>query len=324
MKDVEKQLIENKIEALSTSKTIHEPIKFRHNECDRIFFKSLENIRKSPTCPCCLAEKSPTFAAALKRIENNRKIVEQKFLAEHRIASGEYTSNDEYISNKIKMSITHNTCGNTFKMSSNDFTRGRSCPYCANKKRVLNTGHREKTLEEVRNEIDKLGEGKYILKSNLYLGNKSKLNILHTECNREYSARFNDFQQGYRCVFCSEEYEDSLGVRKIIEFLEKNNIVYRREAKFKKCRYKALLRFDFQVFSKNNNPEDYFLLEYNGRQHYYVSEKSSWKSSLEDCKIRDKVKLDFTSKYNIPFFIITYLEDPVEKLYEILRLCDMI
>jgi len=67
---------------------------------------------------------------------------------------------------------------------------------------------------------------------------------------------------GNGCPTCNSS---SIGERIIEEFLNKNEIDYKREKTFKGCKFKRLLRFDFYI------PLSNLTIEYDGPQHFKVS-----------------------------------------------------
>lgn len=96
----------------------------------------------------------------------------------------------------------------------------------------------------------------------------------------------------------------SKGELKIGKILKENNIPFERQKTFKDCISEngKVLRFDFWI---NNS----FLLEFDGRQHFYGGE-AKWKEqySLEDIQNRDRIKNEYCKNNNIPLKRIPYFE----------------
>lgn len=97
----------------------------------------------------------------------------------------------------------------------------------------------------------------------------------------------------------------SKGELKILELLQKNNIIFEQQKIFNTClssRTKAPLRFDFYI---NNS----FLLEYDGEQHYKYSEKGYFnKENFLYLQQKDKIKNEWCEKHGIPLKRIPYWE----------------
>ena len=308
---------------LSAPKTVHQEMRILHEECGRIFLKSFENFRKSPKCTYCLTAKDLTVAGTLARVEKQRVSYAARFMRHPLIESGEYELLSEYRSNKVTIRMRHTACGTEFNKRPNDFQQGKGCPKCANLRRLGNLGIREKTLEEVKAEISILGKGEYTLLSEHYSGNKEKLHLRHEVCQTEYHVRFNDFQQGYRCPSCALQGNTSVAVKEIVAELNALRIEFETEVRFEECRHKRTLPFDFCVYTDKANDE-YFLIEYNGRQHYFIHPSSAWSdgrkcSSPEELQARDKKKQCFAKEYGLDLRVIRYDEDHLQVLRDILK-----
>lgn len=103
---------------------------------------------------------------------------------------------------------------------------------------------------------------------------------------------------------------------KIIEgYLIENNIRYETEVSFEGLKYKLPLRFDFKIYTDENS---FFLLEYDGVQHFKPTDYWEGEKGLEERKIRDNIKNSFCEKNHIDLYRITYKDDIIEKLKEIL------
>lgn len=86
---------------------------------------------------------------------------------------------------------------------------------------------------------------------------------------------------------------------------------FKRQVRFKKCRRKISLPFDFLVKLTNGKG---FLVEYQGVQHYKPIRRSkSWTkkkaiSELKNTQRRDKIKAEWARKNKIPLLVIPYWE----------------
>lgn len=94
----------------------------------------------------------------------------------------------------------------------------------------------------------------------------------------------------------------SNGEMVISQLLRENNIPFEMQKTFAECKDKKLLPFDFYI---NND----FLLEFDGKQHYYFSE-TGWnnKDKFEITKQHDNIKNNFSIMNNIPLKRIPYWE----------------
>jgi len=125
----------------------------------------------------------------------------------------------------------------------------------------------------------------------------------------------------WRCLKCKHEWETSVvhrtlegtdcpgckqkskGEKSIKEYLENNNIEFKREYRFLDCRYKLPLPFDFYLPNYN------LLIEYHGRQHYdKTNGYFGGQEALDERKTKDKIKRDYCKNNNIELIEIPYWE----------------
>lgn len=100
---------------------------------------------------------------------------------------------------------------------------------------------------------------------------------------------------------CSVE---SKGVRKIRNILLENNVPYSVEKTFPTCIFpetQAHAKFDFYI---NNE----FLLEYDGKQHFYECDTNFFRDSFEKRQQHDLFKNQWCKENNIPLKRIPYTE----------------
>jgi predicted Zn-ribbon and HTH transcriptional regulator len=232
-----------------------------------------------------------------------------------------YTLNTPYVSNKEKVNVTHISCNTSFNVKPNIFQQGSRCPKCAivKRKNVLSIHSPKLTIEYWKNLIESFPD--YKLLDTEYVNNKVPFNVLHEKCNKVYSVRPNDFQQGYRCPICSLENSMSKAVLEIKNLLIERQIAFDMEVTFKECRHKRPLRFDFCIYLKNKR---YLLVEYDGSQHTQLHNSSSWVNTRpcnmeSELLLKDKIKNEFCAKYKINLYRINFNENHIDRINEILK-----
>jgi len=109
---------------------------------------------------------------------------------------------------------------------------------------------------------------------------------------------------GSDCPNCSE----SKGEKEIRNYLDNNNILYIRNKRFKNCRHKNTLPFDFYL------PDNNICIEFDGIQHFEIIDYWLGSDGLKDRIIRDKIKTDYCFNNKITLIRIKYNENIVEKL----------
>lgn len=96
----------------------------------------------------------------------------------------------------------------------------------------------------------------------------------------------------------------SKGERYIQYILEENNIKYIPQYSFDDCKYKYKLKFDFALL--NNNGEVFYLIEYDGRQHFEPIDFYGGEKHFEETKIRDSIKNQYCLDNNIKLLRLKY------------------
>ena len=106
------------------------------------------------------------------------------------------------------------------------------------------------------------------------------------------------------------------GPRAIKEYLDKHNINYQQEFRFKDCVYQHQLPFDFAIFYPNGKLK--CLIEYDGEQHYkFIKHWHGDEEGFKLQKLRDKIKTDYCASHGIPLIRIPYTEyDNIEKILD--------
>jgi len=148
---------------------------------------------------------------------------------------------------------------------------------------------------------------KFIIKANKVHGDKfdySKVKYTNTytkvkiicPTHGEFLQRPNNHLNGYGCYLCTE----TKGENRIREILEKNNIEFVCQKRFKDCRLKRELPFDFYL------PKLNILIEYDGKQHFYPIKHWHGDDGLKESQKRDKIKNNFAKNKGIPLLRIPY------------------
>lgn len=165
-----------------------------------------------------------------------------------------------------------------------------NCPYCVG---------RFRTKEDLQKEIDDLGLNINILN---YTSYSEGIEVECRICNHKWNTKGVYLTQGVGCPSCvKSKFELSIQF-----FLEKNRIHFIPQHKFKNCRDKNPLPFDFFIPKYNT------VIEADGEGHYLPIK---WSSSFTDedaqknlCIVQnhDKIKTDFCLKNNINIIRIPY------------------
>ena len=107
------------------------------------------------------------------------------------------------------------------------------------------------------------------------------------------------------CPYCKESH----GEKEIRIFLDNNNIKYIRQKKFKECKDKRQLPFDFYL------PDYNICIEFDGKQHY--TNDTIFNQYFDSTLSHDKIKNDYCLKNSIKLVRIKYDENIIIKLQHI-------
>ena len=153
-----------------------------------------------------------------------------------------------------------------------------------------NEDTKNKRPGNVKNEINN-EYGKLKVISFAYIKNSCAYWNCKCKCGTELIVRGNSLRTGsIQSCGCQRSRKEE----EIKSILEKNNIEYKREFSFSDLKDKAVLRFDFAIFSNNNLIG---LIEYQGQQHY---EKAHVFNHYGLLQIHDQLKKDYCEKNKIP------------------------
>lgn len=276
-------------------------VKLKHKKCGYIWETTPNSfLSGGHRCSSCASRK--THDQFVKQIK-------EKY-------DGEYKVLSQYVRGDKKIKMKHIPCGTTWMVTPNAILYSSSCPTCGKRESSKN---RTKTHKGFVKEVNNLVGGKYSVLGS-YSGALEPIKMRHNVCGFEWKILPNNFLSvGNRCPKCSDQIY-SQGERRIREFLEENNIEHERQYTFNGCRHRNKLRFDFAIFSKENNNTLFDrwvdkVIEYHGKQHYEVIEHFGGKEDFEERKKRDRIKEDYCKKHNIPMLVISYKKkDKIEKI----------
>lgn len=199
------------------------------------------------------------------------------------------------IFNKVKIICkTHGI----FEQTPDNHIRGTGCPICCN---IERSEIHSDNLSDFINKANNRHVNKYDYSLVDYKGTSVAVKII---CPKHgvFEQLPNGHLSGAGCPRCNS----SKGEIKIMKFLNNINLLYEEQKKFKDCKNKNPLPFDFYL------PEYNICIEYDGEQHYIPKSFSSDNSietkqkNLENIQKRDKIKTDYCIKNNIKLIRISY------------------
>lgn len=193
-----------------------------------------------------------------------------------------------YINNKTKIKIICEKHGIFEQKPNNHTIQKQGCPDCSGLKKL--------TIEQFIIRSNKIHNNFYDYSLASYVNNNTKVRIICPKHGIFEQTPNLHIRSG--CPHCRE----SKGERIIRNFLLNHEITFEKNKKFKNCKYKRVLRFDFYL--KNYN----LLIEFDGVQHSKLVKYWGGEETYENVKNRDNIKNDFCEKNKIKLIRINNLK----------------
>lgn len=151
------------------------------------------------------------------------------------------------------------------------------------------------TWKEIKNEASFRGyEALDSHKDEDIIRTAERFTLLCKKHNRTFETTYNTFHdKGSGCPQCGTE---SKGEAFTSSFLDYMNLRYEKQVKFNNCRYKKSLPFDFKVY---NSDGTWFLLEFDGIQHFIEVPYWGGKKKFKEAQKRDRIKNRFCNENKI-------------------------
>lgn len=222
-----------------------------------------------------------------------RKKTHEEFVAQvEDVSKGEYKVIGTYTYANDNIEMYHTECGNNFFIRANNFLQGKRCPAC--KVNRIKKAQR-KPQQVVEKQLSERHNGSIILVDN-YINTHTKVKFKCLNCNTTFEAEPNSVLRLSGCPTC----KIPKGEKLISDYLESRCVRFTRQKRFKDCKSKRTLMFDFYLLDLN------ILIEYDGLQHFKPIEYFGGEEAFEDQKKRDEIKNNFSKTSGIPLIRIPY------------------
>lgn len=263
-------------------------------ECECLICKNkwqtkARNLSKGHGCPKC-NQSNPLLTT-----EEYKKEIQS--INPNVIVIGEYTGNRNKIACKCVI------CGYEWYPFASAIKSGHGCPNC----KALNDRlfHEEfiKRMKDINPFVKIIGK---------YETNKIPLEVKCLVCGKTFNTKPEGLLKKTGCPYCNL----SKGERDVSIFLDKNNIKYIQQKKYKDLigLGGGKLAYDFYLPGYN------LLIEYQGRQHKEPVKGFVEGELFEYVKEHDRRKKEYAERHNIQLLEIWYDEDIEQKLKETLNL----
>jgi len=239
---------------------------------------SWNRIQSGKWCLDCTGNKKKT-------IEDVKNIID-KLHPEAKLLSIKYEGTHK----KLDLICENN---HEFKMSISCIERGKWCSECA--------GNKKKTIEDVKNIIDKLHPEAKLL-SIKYEGTHKKLDLI-CEKGHNFKISYSYINSNHWCPTCAGNKGEEL-VRRVFEDKFKKSFPNVKPKWLINPKTNYTLQLD--GFCEELN----LAFEYQGIQHYkYPNHCHKNKKEFEKQKYRDKIKKDLCKKHNVKLIEIKEIDD---------------
>lgn len=206
-------------------------------------------------------------------------------------AIGKYTTSKSPLKCKCKVD------GTVFHPLPSNLLKGQGCPTCAIKR---TSDANRMTQEDFESRVKKVLPNIKVLGE--YKTRNEKIQVSCKKDGHTWMAKGSHLIDGHGCPKC----KSSKGEKIIEEYLKDNFIAYKPQFKFKNCRYKRRLPFDFYL------PELNAVIEYDGIQHFKPIDFFGGEKSFEYRKKLDGIKSEYCNKNRINLIRVPYTVDNIE------------
>ncbi len=222
----------------------------------------------------------------------SKRLTPQEILKKsHEVHKGERVilNPEDYVGLGRKLNIECKKCGLIKPVNVGHHLNGAGCSKCSIIKKT-------KTNETFLEESMIANKGKWIPIEE-YKGTHTKIAFKCMKCKNIFKQTPHNHLRGDGCTICKTSSKGNLRVK---ECLIEMGISHISEYRFKDCRDKRSLPFDFYL------PEHNTCIEYDGVQHFKPLPYFGGTSGLESTKIRDGIKTKYCKDNNIGLLRISY------------------
>jgi hypothetical protein len=228
-----------------------------------------------------------------------QKLTTERFIEKAKEVHGnKYNySKVEYIFSQKKVTIICSIHGE-FEQRPNDHLMGKGCYLCG---KISSSNKNSSTLEEFISKAKEIHISKYDYSLVKYINTQTKVKII-CPVHGIFHQTPHKHLSGNGCPKCSS----SKGENRIRSYLIQNNILFEEQKRFKNCKNKLPLPFDFYLHRYNT------LIEYDGELHFNKSRRKNSNEKFQKTIKHDKIKNNYCAENGINLIRVSYLVEDVE------------
>jgi len=215
-----------------------------------------------------------------------RKLTTEEFIEKaKKIHGNKYDySLAEYKNYKTKIKIICFVHG-IFEQRAGDHLHNKGCQKCYDERRGKT---KLLTTEEFIEKAKKIHGNKYDYSKSIFINTRTKIEII-CPIHGVFKQKANGHLNGKGCSKCNS----SKGEIEVRKFLTSNNIIFEEQKRFKDCKNKKALPFDFYIPNINT------CIEFQGRQHYEPVSAFGGEIGLAKRRENDLIKKEYCQRNNI-------------------------
>lgn len=250
--------------------------KFQCNICGHVWDVQPDSLKQTKHgCPKC----------AHKYIGDKQKICHEDFIQKVYKINPNIIVLERYVNSRHKLLCQCKIDNYQWYASPDKLLQGKGCPVCR--------GSKPLTHDEFLNRMLNINPNIQIIGK--YINDSTKILLECKICHHRWEADPSHLYRGTGCPYCNM----SKGEKRILNWLESNNITSQIEYKFDDCKNINALPFDFYL------PELNICIEYDGEYHYQIL-RNLTNSSFEKRLKCDEIKNNYCKEHNIKLIRIPY------------------
>lgn len=241
-------------------------------------------------CPKCTGKK----ASDVSRSKRTKRYFSKLREVCDRLGYELLTTEEEYTDLHMMVQYRCHKHGIKEAMFDN-LMRGHKCVDCSYEERFDSRRHDREYVENAVNGVN----GNTLLNPEEYVNFATRNLRIRCKCGNEYITSLSNFLKHdvTQCYSCS--CKESSGETIIREYLDEHQIAYTTQERFKDCRDKRALPFDFFL------PDYNICIEFDGQHHFQDLEGYS---DLETVQRHDRIKTEYCDAHHIKLIRIPYYD----------------
>ena len=278
------RLKSQEISIISKVITKGKSLDFKCHKCNHFFTMTWYNLIKYGCPNCNKMIKDNKFMSTISNKQEDLKIINPNIII----------LSDKYIGLKSNLICKCLICCCEFEKSWKYLQQGVGCPECS---KQIKRAKKILSLDYVINKIKNINKDVLIL-NQPYVNAIKKLKCECLLCHTVFKKSYKHLLMGVGCPECNKR----LGERLIRNYLINNLIEYIEQYKFKDCKNKRCLPFDFYL------PEFNILIEFDGIQHSKSVQFFGGEEKFKQQQINDDIKNKYCVSNNIKLIRIPYFK----------------